>query len=124
MGVSALVEEKASISSSGAVSSSANKCTPGFAVTVATSAVGGEEVSAALTKAGTAAMGSMCARYVLEVSSFESILFSANTDAAAREIGRLCTVAGSDETALTSLLLSATAEQRYLTWWRYRITYK
>ncbi|RMX62508.1 hypothetical protein DD238_008101 [Peronospora effusa] len=50
--------------------------------------------------------------------------FSADIDAAAQEIHRVCTGTTSDEAALASLLLSKTAEQRYLIWWRYRILYK
>ncbi|KAE9318872.1 hypothetical protein PF008_g18407, partial [Phytophthora fragariae] len=118
---SASVEEKASISSIGAVSASTKESA---AVTAATSAASGEESSAALTKAGTAAMSSLYARYAREGSSIESMTFSADIDAAAQEIQRVCTGAASDEAALTSLLLSKTAEQRYLIWWRYRILYK
>ncbi|KAE9111565.1 hypothetical protein PF007_g11435, partial [Phytophthora fragariae] len=118
---SASVEEKASISSIGAVSASTKESA---AVTAATSAASGEESSAALTKAGTAAMSSLYARYAREGSSIESMTFSADIDAAAQEIQRVCTGAASDEAALASLLLSKTAEQRYLIWWRYRILYK
>ncbi|KAE8967661.1 hypothetical protein PR003_g29197 [Phytophthora rubi] len=95
----ALMKEKAGISSSGAVSGSTNECTSVAAITVATTAVSGEESSAALTKAGTAAMNRMYARYARESSSFESIPSSADIDAAAREIERVCTGARSDEAA-------------------------
>ncbi|KUF82734.1 hypothetical protein AM588_10000439 [Phytophthora nicotianae] len=54
----------------------------------------------------------------------ESMTFSADIDAAAQEIQRVCTGTASDEAALASLLLSKTVEQRYLIWWRYRILYK
>ncbi|KAE8959315.1 hypothetical protein PR001_g30738, partial [Phytophthora rubi] len=121
---SASVEEKASISSSGAVSASTKESAAVSAVTAATSAASGEESSAALTKAGTAAMSSLYARYAREGSSIESMTFSADIDAAAQEIQRVCKGAASDEAALASLLLSKTAEQRYLIWWRYRILYK
>ncbi|KAE8951528.1 hypothetical protein PF004_g32865, partial [Phytophthora fragariae] len=40
------------------------------------------------------------------------------------EIERVCTSVALDEAALALLLLSKTAEQRYLIWWRYRIVYK
>eukprot|EP00644_Phytophthora_capsici_P009324 jgi/Phyca11/107407/e_gw1.13.765.1 len=50
--------------------------------------------------------------------------FSAEIDAAAQEIKRVCTGAASDEAALAKLLLSKSVEQRYLIWWRYRILYK
>uniref|UniRef100_H3HAD7 Annexin n=1 Tax=Phytophthora ramorum TaxID=164328 RepID=H3HAD7_PHYRM len=92
-------------------------------VTVRSAESGGES-SAALVAAGTAAMSSLYARYAREGSSVESMTFSADIDAAAQEIQRVCTGAASDETALASLLLSKTAEQRYLIWWRYRILYK
>lgn len=59
IGASALVEEKVGTSSSGAVSGSTNEYTPVSAVTVVTYAVSGEVRSAALTKAGTAAMSRM-----------------------------------------------------------------
>ncbi|KAL7993294.1 putative annexin [Plasmopara halstedii] len=50
--------------------------------------------------------------------------FSADIDEAVQEIQRVCTESSSDETALASLLLSKSAEQRYLIWWRYRSLYK
>ncbi|RAW20854.1 hypothetical protein PC110_g22703, partial [Phytophthora cactorum] len=90
----------------------------------ATSAVSGEESSAALVAAGTAAMSSLYARHAHEGSNMESTTFSADIDAAAQEIQRVCTGTASDEAALASLLLSKTVEQRYLIWWRYRILYK
>ncbi|KAL4094798.1 hypothetical protein PRIC1_010452 [Phytophthora ramorum] len=124
VGVSTSVEEKASISSSGAgVSASETERASAGSVTVRSAESGGES-SAALVAAGTAAMSSLYARYAREGSSVESMTFSADIDAAAQEIQRVCTGAASDETALASLLLSKTAEQRYLIWWRYRILYK
>ncbi|KAG6951298.1 hypothetical protein JG688_00013783, partial [Phytophthora aleatoria] len=90
----------------------------------ATSAVSGEESSAALVAAGTAAMSSLYVRHAHEGSNMESTTFSADIDAAAQEIQRACTGTASDEAALASLLLSKTVEQRYLIWWRYRILYK
>jgi len=67
---------------------------------------------------------SLYARYAREGSNVESMAFSADIDAAAQEILRVCMGAASDEAALASLLLSKSVEQRYLIWWRYRILYK
>ncbi|EEY59329.1 Annexin (Annexin) Family [Phytophthora infestans T30-4] len=84
-----------------------------------------EPSSAAVVAAGTAAMRSLYTRHAREgSSSLESMTFSADIDAAAQEIQRVCTGAASDEAALASLLLSKTVEQRYLIWWRYRILFK
>ncbi|KAE9161489.1 hypothetical protein PF004_g30805 [Phytophthora fragariae] len=46
------------------------------------------------------------------------------TDKSAQEIASICTGVASDEAAPASLLLSKTAEQRYLIWWHYRIAYE
>nr|KAE8917521.1 hypothetical protein PF009_g32157 [Phytophthora fragariae] len=46
------------------------------------------------------------------------------TDKSAQEIASMCTGVDSDEAAPASLLLSKTAEQRYLIWWHYRIAYE
>ncbi|KAG3111104.1 hypothetical protein PI125_g9415 [Phytophthora idaei] len=129
IGTSASVEEKTSVSSSGAVSAGATERVSAMKSVSAgsrsaTSAVSGEESSAALVAAGTAAMSSLYARHAHEGSNMESTTFSADIDAAAQEIQRVCTGTASDEAALASLLLSKTVEQRYLIWWRYRILYK
>ncbi|EGZ04895.1 hypothetical protein PHYSODRAFT_342844, partial [Phytophthora sojae] len=130
IGASASVEEKARISSSAAVSATGSKTASvldsASTVTASMSGVSEEESSVALTETATAtaAMSSLYARYAREGSSVESMTFSADIDAAAQEIQRVCTGAASDEAALASLLLSKTAEQRYLIWWRYRILYK
>ncbi|ETO62431.1 hypothetical protein F444_19658, partial [Phytophthora nicotianae P1976] len=87
--------------------------------------VTGEHSSAALAAAGTVALSSLYAHHAHESSKkMESMTFSADIDAAAQEIQRVCTGTASDEAVLASLLLSKTVEQRYLIWWRYRILYK
>ncbi|OWZ12600.1 Annexin protein, partial [Phytophthora megakarya] len=82
--------------------------------------------SAAETSAvvSSADMRSLYARSARESSSIESMTFATEIDTAAQEIKRVCTGAASDESALASLLLSKTVEQRYLIWWRYHILYK
>ncbi|KAL7678662.1 putative annexin [Plasmopara halstedii] len=89
---------------------------------VLTSAVRGDKSS--VVTASSAALRSLYTRYVHEGSSIESMEFSADIDEAVQEIQRVCTESSSDETALASLLLSKSAEQRYLIWWRYRSLYK
>ncbi|KAG7387821.1 hypothetical protein PHYBOEH_008118 [Phytophthora boehmeriae] len=80
--------------------------------------------SSPVVTTNTAAMRGLYVRHAHEGSISESTTFSADIDAAAQEIQRVCTGAATDEAALASLLLSKTAEQRYLIWWRYRILYK
>ncbi|ETM53924.1 serine/threonine protein kinase, partial [Phytophthora nicotianae] len=77
-----------------------------------------EEAAAALAT-DTAAMSNLYTRY-----AHESMTFSADIDADVQEIHRVCSGAAADESALASLLLSKTTEQRYLIWWRYRLLYK
>ncbi|KAG2510573.1 hypothetical protein JM18_008513 [Phytophthora kernoviae] len=116
IGTSALVEEKSSTSAT--KSASVDSMT---AVSAVSSIAAG---SSALVTAGTAAMRGLYVRHAREGSMSESMTFSADIDAAAQEIQRVCTGAATDEAALASLLLSKTVEERYLIWWRYRILYK
>ncbi|KAG6586850.1 Annexin (Annexin) Family [Phytophthora cinnamomi] len=131
IGASVSVEEKASISSSSAVAVGASTtesapCSVSAGITASMSGVSIEESRVAVTEAetGTTVMRSLYTRYTRESSGVEAMSSSADINAAAQEIQRVCTGAASDEAALASLQLSKTAEQRHLIWWRYRILFK
>ncbi|KAL3656201.1 hypothetical protein V7S43_018974 [Phytophthora oleae] len=98
IGASASVEEKASISSSSTLSASANESISAGSKTT-TSAT-------ALVAASSAAMGILYVHYAHKgCVSMESMTFSAEINAAAQEIQRVCTGAALDEAALAKLLL-------------------
>ncbi|KAG6594048.1 Annexin (Annexin) Family [Phytophthora cinnamomi] len=131
IGASVSVEEKASISSSSAVAVGASTtesapCSVSAGTTASMPGVSVEESPVAVTEAetGTTVMRSLYTRYTREGSSVEAMSSSADINAAAQKIQRVCTGAASDEAALASLQLSKTAEQRHLIWWRYRILFK
>ncbi|GMF35128.1 unnamed protein product [Phytophthora lilii] len=68
--------------------------------------------------------GNLYAQSSHDVAGDASLSLYADIEAAVQEIRSKCTGSATDEKALESILMSKTAEQRYLIWWRYRILYQ